>query len=142
MRISKPPMNELNRILKISNAVAQKFGNLPLYSELQSPFGPGPCRTLDKNAYGKYRRVSPYSKTSSRGLSLDVVTDVSSHFHVSIGWSLSRPSEEAIVSMNSKIDGEFNFRFLVNSIKVKIGNAVTALMLLSKLELSNGYIDS
>lgn len=68
--------------------------------------------------------------------------DASSHFHVSIAWSLARPLEESITWLGSRSDEDFNFCFTVSSVKVKIGNAVTALALSSKLETSNGIVDT
>lgn len=142
MHASKPRMNELNRMLKISNVVVQKFMNLPLYTEPQSSFGLGPSRKLHENAHARHHRASPYSYSPSRGSQPEIIPDESSHFHVSIAWSLVRPPEESITWLDSRTDEDFNFCFAVSSIKVKIGNAVTAIALPSKLEISNGIIDS
>lgn len=142
MHVLKPPMNELNRILQVSNGVAQKFRNLPLYAEPQSPFGPGPSRKLTKNTHGRHHRALPYTSSPYHGSQSEMTPDASSHFHVSIAWSLARPPEESVTWLSSRTDKDLNFCFTVSSVKVKIGNAVTALALSSKLEISNGIVDT
>lgn len=68
--------------------------------------------------------------------------DMTSHFHVSIGWSLTRPCENMLAELKSITnDPLFPFRFSIDSLKVKIGNAVTAIALPSKVEAVNSIID-
>ena len=68
-------------------------------------------------------------------------SDMSSNFHISIGWSLRKPSEEIIRKLDQVTDEDLSgLRLEVNSIKIKIGNTVTAVPLTSGLELSNGIL--
>ena len=135
-------MNELNRVLQISNSVAQKFRNLPLYAEPRSPFGPGPSRKVPENTHDRHHRALPYTSPPSHGSQSEMTPDASSHFHVSLAWSLAQPPEESVTWLSNRTDEDFSFCFTVSSIKVKIGNVVTALALSSKLEISNGIVDT
>lgn len=67
--------------------------------------------------------------------------DLSSRFHISIGWSLTPPATD----LNSTLKNgpgvhDITYEFHISSVKVKIGNGVTAYSLPSKVETSNGII--
>lgn len=116
IRIEKPPENELARLLYVTNEVAEGFGQLPLYGEPQQLL----------------------SGTAPRGQD-----DLSSNFHISIAWSLNPPSNDSSVKLENEIDArDIAFQLHVSSVKVKIGNGVTAIALASKVETSNGIIGS
>lgn len=116
IRIEKPPVNELERLLNVTNGVAQRFGQLPLYGE---------------------------PKQLPSGFALQSRDDVASSFHISIGWSLNSPSNESSAELKNRIDvRDIFFQLHVSSIKVKIGNGVTAIPLASKVEIFNGILGS
>ena len=80
------------------------------------------------------------SSISHSGTSNDV--DMSSSFHISIGWALAAPTQE----MKQILD-RTGIRFEaikvgVNTVKVKIGNGITAISLESKIEESNKIIET
>ena len=116
IRIEKPPKDELARLLYVTNEVVQGFGQLPLYgAPHQPPLGTAP-RAQD---------------------------DVSSSFHISIGWSLNTPSTDSSVKLKDEVDArDIAFHLLVSFIKVKIGNGVTAISLVSKVKTYNGIVGS
>lgn len=67
--------------------------------------------------------------------------DLASRFHISIGWSLNPPPADLNSTLKSE-SGKHNttYEFHISSVKVKIGNGVTAYSLPSKVETSNGII--
>ena len=56
--------------------------------------------------------------------------DVTSHFHVSIGWKLDPPSRDSVAELNRSIaESDSAFTISIDSIQVKIGNAIITIPL-------------
>lgn len=67
--------------------------------------------------------------------------DFSSHFHISIAWSLGSPSAEALEQTRSaSISDLKNVKVRFNAVKFKIGNAVTCVPLSKEVGLGKGLI--
>ena len=68
-------------------------------------------------------------------------TDVSSSFHISIVWTLDAPTQDLRERLNST-DMDFQgITIDINTIKVKIGNGITAIPLAKKIETTNRIIE-
>jgi hypothetical protein len=147
MNLARPDNDGLNRLLHLSNTVVTSFGQLPLY-------------TLRGKHISSKRRC-PESREREReegddshhavdyGLAPDLAdhrVDCSSLFHVSLAWSLSEPSNRHIECSRSPEDvnaikqniASLSIRF--DSIKTKIGNAVSVVPLQVKAEEEKGLL--
>ena len=141
MRIKKPPNNELNRLLQSANDAVTAFGQPPLYAQPESQ------PSVPTQGFATKARHSRHSKPKfllkkAPIFSPNPIIDQSSNFHISIGWYLGCPLAEIssatppIHQLDTQNLPEFHFE--VKSIKLKIGNSVTSISLLSKMETSSG----
>ena len=130
MKLQKPPKNELNKLLRISNQTAQDFGQLPLYAEPQAPSSPTPIK-----------RKKGQQRLPNEGFSTAISVDLSSCFHVSIGWTLNSPSQDMLDKVNQCSHDIQAVGIDVQSVKVKIGNTVTSMSLDSKVDSVNKIIE-
>ena len=131
LQVQKPSGDELNRLLQISNETAKAFKQPPLYVERFSSAITEDSGHLNQRAHAAFQKGLPSERN----------VDVSSSFHISIGWTLEAPSQGDILKLNSVIEEEAtNFRILVEAVKVKIGNGITAMPLTSKAGESGGII--
>jgi len=74
-------------------------------------------------------------------MSKSAQTDFSSHFHISIGWSLEKPSADGLERAKSAdISDLSNTTIRFDAVKVKIGNAVTVIPLAKGVEVEKGLI--
>ncbi len=131
LRIEKSSKNELARLLHISNGVAATFGQPPLYEE--------PQLSLLSRSLG----LTSADADNIHSLQANPrLVDVSSHFHISIGWSLEPPSKSFIARLEKEVNLDNKiFQLNISNIKVKVGNRVTAMSLPSKIvDTSNGII--
>jgi U6 snRNA phosphodiesterase len=141
-----PTKNELNRLLWASNRVVMSFGQAPLYAPEDHPS----AKIQRGNAGGRSRGLRGgrgFSKGPTRVNTKDEAQfDCSSHFHVSLGWSLEEPSLEmvnrtksaAILAMVKTLTTELVTGF--EAVKVKVGNAVTVVPLPTKVKEGTGLI--
>lgn len=143
MRLHRAPQDGLNELLRTSNTVVQKFGQPTLYTDSQSSRAAHP---MDPQGHKKPQKGSkkPGSASSKNYLShmeLAKYLDASASFHVSIGWTLTTPSE----SLSEKLDhASQDFQAMkinINSVKVKIGNSITSIPLASKVDTSHTIIE-
>ncbi|CRG92028.1 U6 snRNA phosphodiesterase [Talaromyces islandicus] len=104
MRIKRPPQDQLNTLLRISNQTLTTFGQPPLYAPKKI----------------KHPVSSAYKED-----------DFSDRFHISLAWSLTAPSidEQTRISGIDLKPLEESLRIEFNSVKVKIGNVVKSLAL-------------
>ncbi|KAL8822858.1 MAG: hypothetical protein Q9191_006414 [Dirinaria sp. TL-2023a] len=136
MQLAKPVEDGLNKLLQVSNWSAQAFNQPWLYSEAKS-ISVEPClkksmQRGSRSGSGKQRTVALESDCAEQA-------DMSSNFHISIGWSLAKPTEDAVRRLDEVADEELSgIKLDVNCIKIKIGNAVTAVPLKSGSERANG----
>jgi len=76
----------------------------------------------------------------------ETLIDFSAHFHVSIGWILEAPSSEMMGqiqpdSMATTLENRFeHLQIRFDTVKVKVGNAVTVVSLPTKVEEDTGLI--
>lgn len=118
LKVSRPPLNELNELLATCNYTAMANGQPPLYSE-ESDF-----RQTEVPVGIKLR--------GSHAMKKAVVLDRSDAFHVSIGWSLTSPTDEDENLVREQLKTrEFkeitDITVRVLEVKVKIGNEVTSI---------------
>ncbi|KZF26128.1 hypothetical protein L228DRAFT_257616 [Xylona heveae TC161] len=144
LRLTRPSNNGLNRLIHITNKTLASFGQPPLYSESKQTSrlevtrasGPGRAQRADRG-----RRKVPITTEPKPN-----EVDFSTHFHISLGWTLEAPSPEMIEQLCAKditavLDewrGKVKVKFDV--VKAKIGNTVTAINLPTKAGESGGLI--
>ena len=140
LRIEPSPKSELARLLQISNEIVGKFGQQPLYEEPHLLSSASRPRGQDQDAPRLLdRRLT--LRESSRVLESGYAVDLSSRFHISIGWSLDPPPADMNLTLkNGTGTHNMTYGFHISAVKVKIGNGVTAYSLPSKVETSNGII--
>lgn len=140
LQIEPTPKNELAQLLQIINRLVENFGQKPLYEELRSLSSFSSPRGQDRDALGKSDKRVTLRPRSPAAESAHTI-DPSSKLHISIGWSLSAPSADLNLTLK---DGtgvhNVTYKFHISSVKVKIGNGVTAYSLPSRVETSNGII--
>jgi len=129
LQLQKTERDELNRLLAVCNATVEDYSQPPLYvspgsTSQQSPKSNGRLRKLGDNNLNFLPRNGE-------------VLDFSSFFHISIGWTLERPSSHVIDATNAIInDGASEslkkVPVKVDMIKVKVGNVVTSISLSPK----------
>jgi U6 snRNA phosphodiesterase len=151
LRIERPTSDELNRLLGASNSVVISFGQQPLYvpdaittiSHRQNVRGQshGFRGGRERHRGPGYAR-GPGSVNTERKTQLDC----SSHFHISLGWSLERPSQEMAIrtssatvlaklkTLTTHLVPEFE------AVKVKVGNTVAVVPLPTKVKEGTGLI--
>ncbi len=146
MQVQKPPGNELNKLLRVSNETAKAFKQPPLYTEQLPPgMDDGSRKLSQRSVTGKTAREkgSSTGSHSQKGLSSDKDLDMSPNFHISIGWMLKAPSQDMVLTLNSvSVEQSAGFQVSVDTVKVKIGNGVIVVPLSSKKKLSGGIIDT
>ena len=76
---------------------------------------------------------------SGSGPSNDI--DMSSSFHISIGWTLGAPTQGLRERLKTTSIDLQAIKIDVHTVKVKIGNGITALSLAMKVDNSNKIIE-
>ena len=66
--------------------------------------------------------------------------DLSSHFHISIAWSLEPPSIDGRNALEVAMPENHRLELEISTVKVKIGNNVSAIALSRTLDTTNGII--
>lgn len=146
IQVQKPPRNELNKLLRVSNETAMAFKQPPLYTEQLPPgMDDGSPKLSQRSVTGKTApaKGSSTGSHSQKGPPSDHDLDVSPNFHISIGWMLKAPSQNMVLMLNRvSVEQSEGFQFPVDTVKVKIGNGVIDVPLSSKEKLSGGIIES
>ena len=89
----------------------------------------------------KKAKGGPSSSSFNRsGTSNDA--DMSSSFHVSIGWTLDDPTPDMRQILNTSGISFEAIKVGVNTVKVKVGNGITAISLANKIDDSNKIIET
>ena len=141
--IRKPPGDELNRLLRASNRVAQKYDKPCLYLPQDSLAAPVTVNRREPSTE-KHGGSNTVSSTSEVGLGepySHTYDDMSAHFHISIGWTLEEPVAnlgEAIVDKGSQ--GAIKLELAIETVKARIGNGVVVLPLAPKTAEMNGIV--
>jgi hypothetical protein len=143
MQLERPANDGLNKLLRTSNAVAEAFGQPLLYTDVY------PSSTTSfslKRGRRHNNGASLHGIRQARGneraeKSAIPTPDISSCFHISIGWSLEGPGEEAKLEDIFK-EQDIGGALSIDAVKVKIGNTVTVLPLSSSLDTSSAILES
>ncbi len=143
MRLEKPTNDGLNKLLRASNAVAEAFGQPPLYTDVHpSSTSSSPLKRERRDNNGGTLNGTPQTRSNERAeTSATSAPDISSYFHISIGWSLDGPEEEAKLEDTFK-EQDVGGTLSIDAVKVKIGNAVTVIPLSSSLDTSSAILES
>lgn len=142
LKLESAPQNGLNKLLHLSNQTITDFGQPPLYIDLLQYSANRQSRERQAGNRGRskqFAKAAVSSSTTRSGPSKDI--DMSSSFHISIGWTLGAPAQRLRERL-STIGIDFrSLKVDVNTVKVKIGNGITAVSLAKKIEPSNRIIE-
>ena len=131
LQVQKPSGDELNRLLQISNETVKAFKQPPLYTERISSGINEVSGKLDQSAHTSFQKGLPSEKDP----------DMSSRFHFSIGWTLKTPYQGENLQPDSVVEKEArSLGVFVETVKIKIGNGITAVPLTSMAGASGGII--
>ncbi|KAL8732638.1 MAG: hypothetical protein Q9166_002613 [cf. Caloplaca sp. 2 TL-2023] len=136
IHVKKPPGDELNKLLKASNKLAHKYGQPALYVPHKVPTAPVTLRRKHQSAKKNHgsTATSPRVEPGVVGRPLEQDDDMSAHFHISIGWTLEKPSDSSIHGL------KLNIQLAIDVVKTKIGNGVVVIPLASKHVETNGLV--
>lgn len=143
LKLEKAPQNGLNKLLHLSNRTVTEFGQPSLYTDsLQSSLD-GHSRKRQAGNVGRSNKITGAAgsaSTSHSGPSNHI--DMISSFHISIGWTLDAPSQGLRDIVNTTGIDFRDIKVDVNTVKVKIGNGITAISLGTKIDNSNRIIET
>lgn len=75
-----------------------------------------------------------------RPATIESLEDMSSHFHVSIGWNLGPPQGDFVDRVKTMSHNQESMNINVSAVKVKIGNTITSIPLSVKGAKASGII--
>lgn len=139
VRLERGSQDSLNKILKASNETSTAFGQLPLYSQPRVPSDivSSHSSKMSKRASGTGSSIQIVSVEPTPPKKIE---DKSSHFHVSIGWTLGPPPKAVVNQLRELANADKPFHIEVTAVKLKIGNNISVVSLSPKTETSNGII--
>lgn len=142
MQLEKPTNDGLNKLLRTSNTIAEAFGQPPLYTDVYpSSTTNNPVKRGHGDNNGSSLGGNRHAEGNERAAKSAIPTpDISSYFHVSIGWSLEGPMEGAKLEdifKEQSIGGTLS----IDAVKVKIGNTVIVIPLSSSLDTSSAVLE-
>lgn len=142
LQLEEPRNDGLNKLLRTSNAVAEAFGQPPVYTNVYSSSTTSfPLKRGGRdNNGGSLDGIWQASNNERAERSAIPTPDISSPFHISIGWSLEGP-EEAIKLEDIFKEQDIGGTLSIDAVKVKIGNAVTVIPLSSSLDTSSAILE-
>lgn len=133
--MQRPDGDELNKLLEATNLIASRFDQPTLYTDSNQPSSQAYSQTRTRPNVGKNekeadRAISNADEPKARR---EASTDLSSHCHVSIAWTLSQPLEGMKRRTDNFMVGrEMGNDLNIDAVKVKVGNAVTSIQLSTK----------
>jgi hypothetical protein len=127
----------LNRVLYISNKVVQQYGQPPLYAKPSDVEE----RDLVEEALEEHSENKPKRKRKRNApkpqFNWTGMQDVSEAFHVSIAWTLEKPSFQLLAVTKTVAVDYFKdvkkIAFYVDEVKAKVGNVITNLPLVTNV---------
>ena len=136
IKLRKPPDDDLNRLLRACNSVAEAFGQSVLYEDSTPP---------NNTAFDRKRQRQSASSSFQARVSVaqsKVCQDLSDHFHISIGWTLEPPPPASLETLSAILEGGLveSLDIPIQVVKVKLGNSVIAMGLATKNVEANGII--
>ena len=145
IQAQKPFGDELFELLRASNETAKAFKQPPLYTGQTPSMMTDDSRKLggsEPTSKKAWEKSSSTDKPSLNANEINKELDMSSKFHISLGWMLEAPSQDLISKLNSVMEEQaMGFQIPVDTVKVKIGNGITAVPLTSNVQASGGFID-
>ena len=143
LKLEKAPQNGLNKLLHLLNQTVTDYGQPPLYTDsLQTPVD-GQSRKRQAGNVGRRKETRrAASSFSISGMRTHIDMDMSSSFHISIGWTLGAPPQGLRERLDSTGIDLQAIKLDVNTVKVKIGNGITAISLANKIDNSNRIIET
>ena len=140
LKLEKAPQNGLNKLLHISNETVTDFGQPSLYIDSLRSSVDGRSR---KRQAGRSKETAAAAASSSTGRSAPSNdSDMSSSFHISIGWMLGAPMEGLGERLNTTGIDYQAMKVDVHTVKAKIGNGITAISLATKIDNLNKIIET
>lgn len=136
LKLEKPPQDDLNKLLQFSNQTATAFGQPLLYTDSLQSLPDAQSRKRQAGNRGRSKEI-----TGAAASSFMNNTDVSSSFHISIGWTLDASTQNVRERLNSTSMDIQGITIDINTVKVKIGNGITAISLARKIEAANKIIE-
>lgn len=131
-------------MLRASNDVLRLFGQPPLYAS-RNPAVVAPVRVTSsrRSLHGGHVERRRFTGRPAGVGSTEDQPDFSSHFHISIGWSLEEPSSQVLEKTRTADRSTIQeIRVKFNDVKMKIGNAVTVVPLSKEVGVGKGLIGS
>ncbi|KAM0804110.1 U6 snRNA phosphodiesterase Usb1 [Usnea florida] len=142
LKLEKPPQDDLNKLLQFSNQNVTAFGQPPLYTDSLQPLPDAQSRKRQAGNRGRSKEMTGAAASSFMNSSGSIsYPDVSSSFHISIGWTLDAPTQDLRERLNSTDIDLQGITIDINTVKVKIGNGITAISLANKIETTNRIIE-
>lgn len=142
LKLERAPQDGLNTLLHLSNQTVISFGQPPLYTHLLQYSVNGQFRKRQAANGGRSREIRGVAASSSTNYSRPVSDiDMSLNFHISIGWTLGAPTQDLRERLNTTGIDFQALKVDISTVKVKIGNSVTAVSLATKIESSNKIIE-
>ena len=112
----------MNKLLYLSNKVVQEYDQPPLYAKAQD-------ETVRRSIKPVLKRSQNTRRGSESKMDWSGMEELSNSFHISIAWTLERPSFELLAATKSMAVDEFadvkKVSLLVEEMKAKVGNVVT-----------------
>ncbi|KAL9610198.1 MAG: hypothetical protein Q9167_005075 [Letrouitia subvulpina] len=147
LRALQPSNNELNRLLRASNSVVERFGQPALYSTTGvsglHPISPPELQhVVDKEKLTEVRYSASQDSLLQETLNSQSHTTIN-RFHISIGWTLEQPPmsrREQVRVIGSREISKLGIH--VDAVKVKEGNTVHNITLASVVQETNETIGS
>ncbi|KAI4157876.1 MAG: hypothetical protein LQ342_007942 [Letrouitia transgressa] len=143
----QPSNDELNRLLQASNSVAERFGQLALYSNT-GVSGQHPVLTHELKHLAGKEKLTEVKNPAFQGSLPHKTSNSESYtslnrFHISIGWTLEQPPisrREQVRAIGSIEISKLGIH--VDAVKVKEGNTVHSISLTSMIQEVNETIGS
>lgn len=143
LKLERAPQNGLNKLLHLSNQTITDFGQPPLYIDSLQSSADGQSRKRQAQNGGRSKKTTEAAASSSISRSRPSNDkDMSSSFHISIGWTLSDPTQGLRERLTTTGIDFQSIKVDVSAVKVKIGNGVTAISLATKIDALNKIIES
>jgi len=141
LRLEQPANDGLNRMLRVANGVLSSFGQPPLYAVGQSEARTSLSENRRKRGFQGNRTVRTEDRGRTDVMSKSTRADVPSQFHISIGWSLEKPSTDELERVRGADISDLLIKTIrFDAVKVKIGNAITVIPLARRVEVGKGLI--
>ena len=140
LKLERAPQNGLNKLLHVSNETVTGFGQPSLYTESLKPSLDGRSR---KRQASRSKETSAAAASSTMGRAApSIPNDMSSSFHLSIGWILGAPMEGLVERLNTLVIDYQAIKVDVHTVKAKIGNGITAISIATKIDNLNKIIET